>query len=141
VEAVPDPAEVPVVSVGWVADPDVEGRLVPAALLDVDERPDVADLPRVHATEGIGDLRCSVSVGDDPSGNGQRLAFIVAVDHPVRCRFALGLGWGSNQEWLRAVSASGCLVLGFGDGTGPWLSLNIDRRRLEEVFARLSEGG
>ena len=131
---------VPIVSIGWVADPDIEGRLLPAALLDASGRPDVADLPRVHSMEGVGDLRCSVSLVGLGEAEGPGITFTVEVDHPVSCHFSLTLGWSSHEEWLRAVAASGSMTLGFGDGSGSWLSLNIDPDRLGHVLGGLPDG-
>jgi hypothetical protein len=118
-------------STGWVVDPD-DGQPVAAVLLEVENRPDVADLARVVALEGPGDLRCGIGVWDLDEPVLVRLE--VALDHPVHCRFHLVLGWAEHATWLASVADGGAMAVGTGDGDGSWLLLNVDGRRLGEVL-------
>jgi hypothetical protein len=131
---------VPVRSTGWVVDPDDES-LVAAVLLDTAERPEVADLARVTAAEGVGDLRCGVGVWDLGPADDRLVRLEVAVDHPVHCRFHVVLPWVDHAEVLRAVSSGGALALGSGDGEGEWLVLNVDPQRLQPVIDLLDRQG
>jgi hypothetical protein len=133
-----DDGAVPVRSVGRTT---VEGgdRPLPAILLDVADRPDVADLARVHAMEGIGDVRTSAAVlaeGDPPSW---RLRLDVAVDRPVTCRFHVVLDLVSSFGMLRDVAETGLLVFATGEPEpgATWLAVEIDRTQLADVLSTI----
>lgn len=126
----------PVLSMGHVVLHD--GLPVPAVLLDTSGRPDVADLARVASTEGVGDLRCGLGVWDLGSPEDWLVRIEAVVDHPVRCRFHLCVLWHESQEWLGDIAAHGMLTVGTGDGSGPWLALNVDPGRLAPVLADLA---
>jgi hypothetical protein len=127
---------VPARSTGWVVDPD-DGRPVPAVLLDTTGRPDVADLARVMAIEGVGDLRCGVGVWDLDGPEAALVRLEAALDHPVRCRFHLVLSWAEHAAWLAAVADTAAVAVGTGDGDGAWLMLDVDGGRLAAVLALL----
>jgi len=126
-----------VLSMGHVVLDD--GLPVPAVLLDTSARPDVADLARVAATEGVGDLRCGLGVWDLGSPEDWLVRIEAVVDHPVRCRFHLCVVWHKSQEWLGDIAANGTVTVGTGDGSGPWLALNVDPIRLAPVLAELAQ--
>lgn len=124
-------------STGAIVDPDDAGveRVLPALVLDPSGRPDVADLVRVQADEGVGDLRCGVGVWDLGPPEAWLVRLEVAVDHPVRCRFHTVLGWADHREWLAAVGAAGSVALALGDPDGRWLVLTVDPDRLLPLLA------
>ena len=124
-------------SSGAIVVPDDRGgeRVLPALALDPAGRPDVADLVRVQADEGIGDLRCGVGLWDVGPPEGWLVRLEVAVDHPVRCRFHTVLGWGDHREWLASAAAAGAAALSLGDPDGRWLVLTIDPSRLVLLLA------
>lgn len=125
--------ELPLRSLGTIVDAD-DGRVIPAAVLDSAGRPDVADLIRVHASEGIGDLRCGVGLWDVGDPSGWLLRLEVTVDHPVACRFHVVLGWSASRAWLEAVANAGAVALATGDSEGRWLMLNVDPKRLGSLL-------
>jgi hypothetical protein len=127
-----------VVSTGFIADPD-DGSLVAAMVLDASARPDVADLTRVHALEGVGDLRCGLGVYDVGPPASWLVRLEVAVDHPVHCRFHAVVDWASHRPWLTAVADGGAVAIGTGDDSGYWLRLNVDAARVGPVLELLDQ--
>lgn len=126
--------ELPLTSVGAVVDPG-DDALLPALVLDPRGRPDVADLVRVQADEGVGDLRCGVGVWDLGPPEGWLVRLEVAVDRPVHCRFHTVLEWAAHRPWLASAAAAGAVALGIGDAEGRWLVLTIDPLRLAPLLA------
>lgn len=126
--------EVPTVSVGAIVDP-TDDAVLPALVLATDERPDVVDLVRVHATDGVGDLRCGIGIWDLGEPDAWLVRLEVAVDHPVHCRFHTVLTWATHRSWLASVADAGALALGTGDHEGRWLVLTVDPDRLGPLLA------
>lgn len=150
-------AAIPVESLGWVEvsrdevlvpppgtspDPsdDVDAStgggavLLPAVVIDTRDRADVADLVRVSASEGVGDLRCGLGADDTGAPEAWRLRLEVLVDHPVACRFHLVVPWLEWRTWWRSVATSGAVVLNLGGIDASWLVLDIDPRALGAVL-------
>lgn len=136
-----DDGAVPVRSVGRTT---VEGgdRPLPAILLDVTDRPDVADLARVHATEGMGDVRTAAAVLGHGDPSGWRLRLEVAVDRPVTCRFHVVLDLVESLGVLRDVAETGLLVFATGEPApgATWLAVEIDRPQLAEALSSIAVG-
>ncbi len=113
----------PVTSHGWtISETDGGSIALPTVALDVSDRPDVADLARVHATDGVGDVRTLAT----PHAEGTRLD--VVLTSPVRCHFAFVVP-DDARELLSTAAAIGQLVLATGDPTteeATWLSIFID---------------
>ena len=111
---VPQPEMVPVLDVGLtVAEGGVE---YPTAVIDAGAHPDVADLARVHAQEGMGDLRTEAMCV--PFEDGHVFLLGVWMTSPVHAAFALAFGgvlvatmlllverWrpGRSVIWTRAI--------------------------------------
>lgn len=142
-------------------------ELLPAVMLDTTNRPDVADLARVHDLDGIGDLRCGFGACDLGDPGDWLVRFDVAVDHPVMCRFHAVISWSANTDWLDGVAAHGAVAFGTevpevaagsaghqgephdGVGTEPsevpeavqagpaWLVVNVEPQRLAPVLNQL----
>ena len=125
--------EVPTLSVGAILDP-ADGSVLPALVLDPSDRPDVADLVRVQAAEGVGDLRCGLGVWDLGPPETWLVRLEVAVDHPVRCHFHTVIDWTTHRVWLDSVAGAGAVALGTGDAEGRWLVLNVDPERLTPLL-------
>jgi hypothetical protein len=128
-----------VVAVGYAVDDD--GRLLPTASIDVGEHPEIADLARVHAIEGIGDLRTHAR---RISGGAVDLVLVgVALTHPVRAAFAVAFALPEHRAFLEEVANAGTLVLATTDPTAAhldrpvWLAIDVDGPRLE---AQVAEG-
>lgn len=126
--APPDPVEV--VGAGWTVDHD--GALHPTLVLDVDGRPEVADLPRVHATEGVGDLTTSLW------RDGSTVLLGVHMTSPVRAAFQMRLSLPEHRAVLDAAALANRLVLATTEpdaGDGPlWLAIDLDGERLAELL-------
>lgn len=125
-------ALVPVDSVGWTMS-EIDGDLValPSVALDISERPDVADLSRVHAIEGVGDIRTLAT----RSEGGVR--FDVVLTSPVRCHLAFVIST-EHEQILEHAAYQQTLVLATGDPTivgATWLAVNIDGDALRAALA------
>lgn len=133
--AVGEPGPVAVVGSGWTVDGD--GALHPTVVLDVADRPDVADLPRVHATEGVGDLTTLLQRdGDD-------VLLWVRMTSPVRAAFAMRLSLEDHSAVLDAAALANRLVLATSEPNGDrgplWLSIDLDGPRLAELLAQIQD--
>jgi len=131
---------VPVASTGAVLDPDF-GEEVAAVCLDARDRPEVADLARVHGSEGVGDLRLGLGVWDLGPPEDWLVRLEVVVTRPVVCEFFWVIAWDGHQAWLDHVAARGVVALGTleldGEPGGDWLLMNVAPERLEPVLAAL----
>lgn len=121
----------PVTTAGWTLS-EIDGDLVtlPTVELDVTGRPDVRDLARVHAMEGIGDLRTLARRVDDG------IRFDVVLTRPVRCTLAFVVG-PEHHQVLESAAASSCLVLATGDASATgstWLSVDLDALALGRLL-------
>jgi hypothetical protein len=128
----PDPTvPLAVLGSGWTVDGD--GALHPTVVLDVERRPDVSDLPRVHAVEGVGDLRTSmVREGDD-------VLLVVAMTSPVRATFSMRLRLPEHAAVLDAAATADRLVLATtepDETESLWLAIDLDGARLAELLRR-----
>jgi hypothetical protein len=119
-----------VLGAGWTV--DETGALHPTVVLDVADRPEVSDLPRVHATDGVGDLTTSLR----PVTDGVLLE--VAMTSPVRATFAVHLRLPEHADTLRAAAAADRLVLATTEpddrSDGLWLAIDLDGARLAELL-------
>lgn len=129
----PDPVPAPPVEVvgsGWTVDGD--GALHPTVVLDVADRPDVADLPRVHASEGVGDLTTSLRRDD------AAVLLDVRMSSPVRAAFSMRLALPEHRAVLDAAALANRLVLATTEpdlGEAPlWLAIDLDGPRLAELL-------
>lgn len=118
------------VGAGWTVDED--GALHPTVVLDVAGRPEVSDLPRVHAADGVGDLATSLRPVDDG------VLLEVAMTSPVRAAFAVHVRLPEHSEILRAAATANRLVLATTEpderGGGLWLAIDLDGPRLSELL-------
>lgn len=127
---------VAVMSTGFIVDPD-DGATVAAMVLDTTDRPDVADLARVHAAEGVGDVRCGLGVFDLGPPECWLVRLEVAVDHPVQCRFHTVMDWVGHRQWLASVVDGGSVAVGAGVDAEHWLRLNVDPSLVAPVLGQL----
>ena len=108
-------------------------------VVDAAPHPEVADLARVHAVEGIGDIAteaAAVPVGD---GAWQFLLAVI-VSTPVRCAFVIEFALPADRQVLDEAAAAGRLVI----ATTPpeqavvdqpfWLAIDLDARSLVDVL-------
>lgn len=112
----------------------VDGERLPTVVVDTADHPEVADLARVHAIEGIGDIATEAICV--PVGEGHQLLLGVRVTIPVRCTFALGFTLPMHRPVINDAAATGQLVIATTDPTRAaddqphWLAITIDQSRL-----------
>ena len=111
-----------------------ENKWMPTVTIDVSQSPEVADLARVHAVEGIGDVSTHAIRQDDSVVLGVQLT------SPVRAIFAVSFSYVQHQEFLKDVAEAGALVFATTDVENAiedqplWLSVNIDGSALLETL-------
>ncbi len=110
-----------------------DGVTYPTVVLDVAGRPDVADLARVHATEGIGDVATSAAVTD------AGMLLTVRLTRPVRASFSIAFSLPEHLEVLVHAAFTGSLLLATTvpspEGDDPlWLAVDLDGVRLAELL-------
>jgi hypothetical protein len=103
-----------------------EDTWMPTVTIDVSQSPEVADLARVHAVEGIGNVTTHAIREDDTVLLGVQLT------SPVQATFAVAFSYELHQEFLNEVADAGTLVFATTDTEAAheerplWLSVNID---------------
>ena len=107
---------------------------MPTVTIDVSQSPEVADLARVHAVEGIGDVTTHAIRQDDAVVVGVQLT------RPVRAIFAVAFSYAVHQEFLNEVADAGTLVFATTDAESAheehplWLSVDIDGDALRQTI-------
>ncbi len=126
-----EPTVLPVLEVGTTFDDT--GRALPTAVVDGATHPEVADLARVHAMEGIGDLRTeAMRMPTDHPDTGDALLLGVRMTSPVTAMFVLVFDLDAHRPMLEHAGALGELVIAHtppaeADTERPaWLSINLD---------------
>jgi hypothetical protein len=110
---------------------DVDGAGWPTVVIDASDHPEIRDLPRVHAVEGVGDIRTEAL--RIPGATGDLLLLGVRITRPVHCAFALAFGLPGQQHVLLEAAEAGHLMV----ATTPpsqvtsnrplWLAIDLDR--------------
>ena len=114
-----------------------ENKWMPTVTIDVSQSPEVADLARVHAVEGIGDVSTHAIRQDDAVVLGVQLT------SPVRAVFAVAFSYAQHREFLKDVAEAGALIFATTNVENAiedqplWLSVDIDGSALLETL-RLS---
>ena len=133
----PGIAILPVLEAGTTIAAD--GERLPTVVIDASENPEVADLARVHAIEGIGDIATEAAA--IPAGDRLwRFLLAVIVSTPVRCSFVLEFALPDDRRVLDDAVAAGRLVI----ATTPperaavdqplWLAIDLDARSLVDAL-------
>jgi hypothetical protein len=111
-----------------------EDTWMPTVTIDVSQSPEVADLARVHAVEGIGNVTTHAIREDDTVLLGVQLT------SPVQATFAVAFSYELHQEFLNEVADAGTLVFATTDTETAheerplWLSVNIDGVALRQTL-------
>lgn len=111
-----------------------ESVWVPTVTIDVSQSPEVADLARVHAVEGIGNVSTHAIRQDDTVLVGVQLT------SPVQATFAVAFSYSLHQDFLNEVADAGTLVFATTDTETAheerplWLSVNIDGIALRQTL-------
>lgn len=111
-----------------------ENLWLPTVTIDVSQAPEVADLARVHAVEGIGDVSTHAIRQDD--------AIVVGVQltSPVQAMFAVAFSYSLHAEFLKEVANAGSLIFATTDVEAAheehplWLSVDIDGDALRQTM-------
>ena len=111
-----------------------ENTWMPTVTIDVSQSPAVADLARVHAVEGIGNVSTHAIREDDTVLLGVQLT------SPVQATFAVAFSYELHREFLNKVADAGSLVFATTDTEAAheerplWLSVNIDGTALRQTL-------
>ena len=111
-----------------------ENTWIPTVTIDVSQSPEVADLARVHAVEGIGDVSTHAIRQDDAVLVGVQLT------SPVQATFAVAFSYELHREFLSEVADAGSLVFATTatesahEDRPLWLSVDIDGDALRETL-------
>ena len=107
---------------------------MPTVTIDASQSPEVADLARVHAVEGIGDVSTHAIRQDDAVVVGVQLT------SPVQAIFAVAFSYSLHREFLNEVADAGSLIFATTDAQTAhedrplWLSVDIDGNALRQTI-------
>jgi hypothetical protein len=129
----------PVLDVGTTI--EATGDRLPTVVVDARDHPEIADLARVHAVEGVGDIATEAAAVPDASDDGAwRFFLAVIIRSPVRCAFVLEFSLPTHRTVLDDAAEAGRLVI----ATTPperaatdqpmWLAIDLDPRSLSDAF-------
>ena len=113
-----------------------ENKWMPTVTIDVSQSPEVADLARVHAVEGMGDVSTHAIRQDDAVVLGVQLTT------PVRAVFAVAFSYAQHREFLKDVAEAGALIFATTNVKNAiedqplWLSVDIDGSALLETLRK-----
>jgi hypothetical protein len=111
-----------------------EDTWMPTVTIDVSQSPEVADLARVHAVEGIGNVTTHAIREDDTVLLGVQLT------SPVQATFAIAFSYELHRDFLNEVADAGTLVFATTDTETAheerplWLSVCIDGAALRHTL-------
>ena len=111
-----------------------ENLWMPTVTIDVSQSAEVADLARVHAVEGIGNVSTHAIREDDTVLLGVQLT------SPVRATFAVVFSFVLHRDFLAEVADAGSLIFATTDTEAAheerplWLSVNIDGGALRQTL-------
>lgn len=110
-----------------------DGSMTPTVVLDVADHPAVADLARVHAIEGIGDVRTTGRRIEGAGPDGAPVFLLgVSLTSPVQAAFAIMFPLPAAAEFLLDAGTVGRLALATTDvdtvgAERPfWLAIDLD---------------
>jgi hypothetical protein len=119
-----------------------DGSMIPTAVLDVADHPEVADLARVHAIEGIGDVVTTGRRVDGAGPDGTDLFLLgISMSSPVRAAFALAFPLPTASGFLVDAADAGRLALAttepdtVADEQPVWLAIDLDGSALRAALA------
>ncbi len=118
---------------------DEAGEQWPTVVVDASSHPEIADLARVHAIEGIGDIATEAAAV--PNGDRTwRFLLAVIMSTPVRCAFVIEFALPADRRVLDDAAAAGRLVI----ATTPteraeldnplWLAIDLDSHALSDAL-------
>ena len=111
-----------------------ENVWMPTVTIDVSQSPEIADLARVHAVEGIGDVSTHAIRQDDTVVLG------VQLNTPVQAIFVVAFSYSLHREFLYELADVGTLVFATTNTEKAqeerplWLSVFIDGAGLRQAL-------
>ena len=111
-----------------------ENVWMPTVTIDVSESPEIGDLARVHAVEGIGDVNTHAIRQDDAVVIGVRLTT------PVEAMFVVAFSYSLHRDFLYEVADAGTLVFATTNTETAhqerplWLSVFIDGNDMRQAL-------
>lgn len=109
---------------------DDSGRFHPTVAIDASQYPEISDLARVHAVEGIGDIWTEAARTEDI------LLLGIRMTRPVDASFVLLFDLTTDRPVLEDAADSGVLVIAHTEPERAavdqplWLAVDIDRDAL-----------
>lgn len=134
------PILLPVLGVGTTI--DVDGVSWPTAVVNASHAPEVADLARVHAIEGVGDIH---TVAERVTSTGIDLFLVgVRMSSPVRASFALAFELPRHEPFLTDIVAPAARLtiatsdpnVATDDRPATWLSVDLDPELFLDTLQR-----
>jgi len=134
----------PVVDTGTTIDDD--GGHWPTAVIDAVGHPEISDLARVHAIEGIGDIATEaallqIDAEGAVAGTAEHLlALSVSITAPVQAAFVVAFVLPAHREVLDAAMQAGHIVIATTDPDRAaadqplWLAIDLDPQSLADVL-------
>ena len=133
---------------------DVDGGHWPTAVIDASDHPEVRDLPRVHAVEGIGDIQTEAlllpghvfdgldETNEQPASEqpGDLLLLGVRITSPVLCAFALAFALPAQRHVIEEAADAGHLMVattppeGVASDQPLWLAIDLDAESLRSAL-------
>ena len=107
-----------------------ENVWMPTVTIDVSESPEIADLARVHAVEGIGDVNTHAIRQDDAVVIGVRLT------SPVEAMFAVAFSYSLHRDFLYATTSTETAH----QERPLWLSVFIDGNDMRQALTLPATG-
>ena len=111
-----------------------ENVWLPTVTIDVSNSPEIADLARVHAVDGIGDVSTH-AIREDYT-----IVVGVQLTSPVQAMFAVAFSYALHREFLEEVADAGSLIFATTDAEAAheehplWLSVDIDADALRQTM-------
>ncbi len=109
---------------------DLDERVWPTVSVDASDHPAVSDLARVHAVEGVGDVRTTAR--RIPTSDGELFLVGVVLTRPVHAAFAVRFELPQHRDFLETVADAGHLVVATTEPDDVerdqplWLAVDLD---------------
>lgn len=115
--------------------------MTPTVVLDVGAHPEVADLARVHAIDGVGDVRTTGRRVDGAGPDGAAVFLLgVSMTSPVTAAFAVMFPLPEAEPFLLEAGDGGRLAFGTTDvdtvgAERPfWLAIDLDGPSIRQAL-------
>ncbi len=130
---------------------DDAGGTWPTAVIDAAGHPEVSDLARVHAVEGVGDIATHASIVAVNEANRVQgavehlLALAIGVSVPVRAAFVVTFVLPDHRDVLADAAREGHLVVATTDPERAgadrplWLAIDLDGQMLSDLLSSVDD--